>query len=199
MARKGSETKGKASEALATTTADLEQLERGLLQECPMNTLFLLALLTVLFVTTGLYFPPSDFLMEFLEFFGLQLFHLSPNRVLYLFIFAHLCDVYLGQSSSFLALFPPEDSKTMHMVVVRSKIRRQCLLVAVRSKFARGWVLVSSPLISLRKKFGLTSGSMSSNLPLLSPLIFQKTLVFSPKSSMLSFWQSIIFLFVFAS
>lgn len=54
------------------------------------------SILFVHFVRSGICFPPSDFLLEFLQFFGLQLHHLSPNGVLYLSAFVHLCEVFIG-------------------------------------------------------------------------------------------------------
>lgn len=95
--------------APATTAADLEELvEHGLLWEQPLSGYALpgehliptpspdQAILFVAFVAAGLCFPPSDFLLEFLQFFGLQLYHLSPNGILYLSTFMHLCEVYIG-------------------------------------------------------------------------------------------------------
>lgn len=48
------------------------------------------------FVRSGLCYPPSDFFLEFLLFFGLQTHHLALNGILYLFVFAHLCEVFIG-------------------------------------------------------------------------------------------------------
>lgn len=40
--------------------------------------------------------------MEFVQFFGLQLHHLTPNGILYLSTFVHLCEVYIGIPLNFL-------------------------------------------------------------------------------------------------
>ena len=54
------------------------------------------SVLFIPFVRAGLYFPPSDFLLEFLGSYQIQLHHLTPNGVLYLSAFAHFCEVFVG-------------------------------------------------------------------------------------------------------
>lgn len=54
------------------------------------------AILFVHFVRSGLCYPPSDFFLEFLQFYGLQTHHLALNGVLYLSAFAHLCEVFIS-------------------------------------------------------------------------------------------------------
>jgi len=48
------------------------------------------SVLFIPFVRAGLYFPLSDFLLEFLGSYQIQLHHLTPNGVLLLSAFAHL-------------------------------------------------------------------------------------------------------------
>lgn len=48
------------------------------------------------FVLAGVCFPLSDFLLEFLEFYRIELHHLTPNGVLFLSLFVHLCEVFIG-------------------------------------------------------------------------------------------------------
>ena len=47
-------------------------------------------------VWTGLCYPPSDFLLEFIESYQIQVHHLTPNGVLFLSAFTHFCEVFLG-------------------------------------------------------------------------------------------------------
>jgi len=54
------------------------------------------SVLFVSFVRAGLCYPPSDFLLELLESYGIQIHHLTPNGVLFLSAFAHFCEVYVG-------------------------------------------------------------------------------------------------------
>ena len=54
---------------------------------------------TILFfhiVLSGLCFPPSEFVNEFCQFYGIALHHLTSNRVLFLAAFVHLCEVFIG-------------------------------------------------------------------------------------------------------
>ena len=51
---------------------------------------------SVPFVWAGLYYPPSDFLLEFLGSYQIQVHHLTPNGVLFLSAFTHFCEVFLG-------------------------------------------------------------------------------------------------------
>ena len=54
------------------------------------------SVLFIPFVRAGLCFPPSDFLLEFLGSYQIQLHHLTPNGVLLLSAFAHLCETFIG-------------------------------------------------------------------------------------------------------
>jgi len=54
------------------------------------------SVLFIPFVRAGLCFPPSDFLLEFLGSYQIQLHHLTPNGVLLLSAFAHLCKTFIG-------------------------------------------------------------------------------------------------------
>ena len=44
----------------------------------------------------GLALPPSSFMLMLLEVFGLQLNHLTPNSIVLIAIFAHLCEMFIG-------------------------------------------------------------------------------------------------------
>jgi hypothetical protein len=53
----------------------------------------------VFFVTyalAGLVPPLSSFFLTLLEYYGLQLHHLSPNSIALVVIFVHLCEMYVG-------------------------------------------------------------------------------------------------------
>jgi len=61
----------------------------------------------VLFVSfrrAGLCLPASAFLHRFLNYFGISLNHLTPNAVIHLSVFVHLCETFLGIPPS-LSLF----------------------------------------------------------------------------------------------
>ena len=60
--------------------------------------------LFVSFVRAGLCLPASAFLHRFLNYFGVTLNHLTPNAVLHLSVFVHLCETFLGIPPS-LSLF----------------------------------------------------------------------------------------------
>ncbi|XP_066329795.1 uncharacterized protein [Miscanthus floridulus] len=60
--------------------------------------------LFVSFVRAGLCLPASVFLHQFLRYFGVSLNHLTPNAVLHLSVFVHLCEAFLGIPPS-LSLF----------------------------------------------------------------------------------------------
>nr|BAB00647.1 unnamed protein product [Oryza sativa Japonica Group]BAB17743.1 OSJNBa0036E02.17 [Oryza sativa Japonica Group] len=48
------------------------------------------------FAMAGLVPPFSSFFMDILEFYDLQMAHLTPNAVMMLAIFAHLCEMFIG-------------------------------------------------------------------------------------------------------
>nr|ABA94227.1 retrotransposon protein, putative, unclassified [Oryza sativa Japonica Group] len=48
------------------------------------------------FAMAGLVPPFSSFFMDILEFYDLQMAHLTPNAVMTLAIFAHLCEMFIG-------------------------------------------------------------------------------------------------------
>ena len=48
------------------------------------------------FVECGLAVPVSEFLHALLQFWGIQLHHLTPQSILHLSIFTHLCEAFLG-------------------------------------------------------------------------------------------------------
>ncbi|BAB63679.1 membrane-associated protein-like [Oryza sativa Japonica Group] len=56
------------------------------------------------FAMAGLVPPFSHFFMDVLEFYDLQMAHLTPNAVMTLAIFAHLCEMFIGVRPS-LQLF----------------------------------------------------------------------------------------------
>ncbi|XP_015611589.1 uncharacterized protein [Oryza sativa Japonica Group] len=56
------------------------------------------------FAMVGLVPPFSSFFMDVLEFYDLQMAHLTPNAVMTLAIFAHLCEMFIGVRPS-LRLF----------------------------------------------------------------------------------------------
>nr|CAE02012.3 OSJNBa0079A21.1 [Oryza sativa Japonica Group] len=56
------------------------------------------------FAMAGLVPPFSSFFMDVLEFYDLQMAHLTPNAVMTLAIFAHLCEMFIGVRPS-LRLF----------------------------------------------------------------------------------------------
>nr|BAC10099.1 hypothetical protein [Oryza sativa Japonica Group]BAD31439.1 hypothetical protein [Oryza sativa Japonica Group] len=56
------------------------------------------------FAMAGLVPPFSSFFMDVLEFYDLQMAHLTPNAVMTLAIFAHLCEMFIGVRPS-LQLF----------------------------------------------------------------------------------------------
>ncbi len=56
------------------------------------------------FAMAGLVPPFSSFFMDVLEFYDLQMAHLTPNAVMTLGIFAHLCEMFIGVRPS-LRLF----------------------------------------------------------------------------------------------
>ena len=47
------------------------------------------------FLKCGLSFPLSLFFIQVLEFYGVELVNLNPNSILFLSVFAHLCEAYL--------------------------------------------------------------------------------------------------------
>ena len=61
-------------------------------------------ILFVSFIRAGLCLPASSFLHRFLKYFGVSLNHLTPNAVLHLSVFVHLCESFLGIPPS-LSLF----------------------------------------------------------------------------------------------
>jgi Putative gypsy type transposon len=48
------------------------------------------------FFLAGLHFEISSFLLTLLDFYGLQLNHLTPNSILYIAIFVHFCEMFVG-------------------------------------------------------------------------------------------------------
>jgi len=60
--------------------------------------------LFIYFIRAGLCLPASAFLHRFLSYFGISLNHLTPNAVLHLSVFVHLCETFLRIPPS-LSLF----------------------------------------------------------------------------------------------
>jgi hypothetical protein len=52
------------------------------------------------YALVGLVPPLSSFFLTLLEYYGLQLQHLSPNFIALVAIFVHLCEMYVGVRSS---------------------------------------------------------------------------------------------------
>jgi hypothetical protein len=48
------------------------------------------------YALSGLVLPFSSFFFTMLETYGLQLHHLSPNSIVLVVIFVHLCEMYVG-------------------------------------------------------------------------------------------------------
>ena len=48
------------------------------------------------FVERGLALPVSEFFYALLQFWGIQLHHLTPHSILHLSIFTHFCEAFLG-------------------------------------------------------------------------------------------------------
>jgi hypothetical protein len=48
------------------------------------------------YALTGLVPPLSSFFLTLLEYYGLQLQHLSPNSIALVAIFVQLCEMYVG-------------------------------------------------------------------------------------------------------
>jgi hypothetical protein len=68
----------------------------------------------VAYALVGLVPPPSSF-VTLLEYYGLQLQHLSPNSIALVAIFVHLCEMYVGVRSSvrlFRRFFVLKDAST---------------------------------------------------------------------------------------
>lgn len=87
-----------------------------------------------LFIERGLVLPPSDFLHDVLNFYGIELVHLNPNGILHISFFVHLSEAYLGISPNF-ALF-------------------RCLFRVKLQLTQKGPLLVGSAGIQLYQKVG---------------------------------------------
>ena len=53
------------------------------------------------FVERDLAIPMSEFFHALLQFWGIQLHHLTPQSILHLFIFTHFCEAFLGMFPHF--------------------------------------------------------------------------------------------------
>ena len=53
------------------------------------------------FVERGLALPVSEFFYALLQFWGIQLHHLTPQSILHLSIFTHFCETFFGILSHF--------------------------------------------------------------------------------------------------
>ena len=85
----------------------LRLVEEGLLQSkevvscvnldltlCPMKNVEELVLFQH-FMERGLALPASEFLHGMLHFYGIQIHHLTPNSIVHISIFVHLCEAFL--------------------------------------------------------------------------------------------------------
>ena len=52
------------------------------------------------FFNCGFSFHPSNFFLEVLGFYGLELIHLNPNFIIMLSVFVHLCEAFLNYHPS---------------------------------------------------------------------------------------------------
>jgi hypothetical protein len=53
------------------------------------------------FLLRGLCFPSHPFIQGLLEFYGIQLHHLTPNSILHISGFVALCEMFLGCEAHF--------------------------------------------------------------------------------------------------
>ena len=74
-------------------------------------------ILFVSFIRAGLCLPASAFLHQFLGYSGVVLNHLTPNAILHLSIFVHLCEAFLG--------IPPSLSLFRHFFRLKPQPRRK--------------------------------------------------------------------------
>ena len=66
----------------------------------PVTTIPGWIILFTSFAAAGLVPPFSTFFLQVLETYGIQLVHLSPNSVVVLAVFAHLCEMFVGVAPS---------------------------------------------------------------------------------------------------
>ena len=79
------------------------------------------------FVERGLALPVSEFFYRLLQFWGIQLHHLTPQSILHLSIFTHFCEVLTftnapdlyTASARFVVAFPLEYSPKVYQSVDR--------------------------------------------------------------------------------
>ena len=74
-------------------------------------------ILFVSFIHAGLCLPAFAFLHQFLGYFGFSLNHLTPNAVLHLSVFIHLCEAFLR--------IPPSLSLFRHFFRLKPQPRRE--------------------------------------------------------------------------
>ena len=125
------------------------------------------------FVERGLALPVSEFLYALLQFWGIQLHHLTPQSILHLSIFTHFCEAFLGILPHFhlfqhFFILVPIPNATKPAVIggcellLRPENRDEYLLMIERVKVSGG------------RNSGFMSGTLS--------LHFQKRFLVPPKS-----------------
>jgi len=121
------------------------------------------------FVKRGLALPVSEFFYALLQFWGIQLHHLTPHSILHLSIFTHFCEAFLGilpyfhLFQHFFTLFPIPNSTKPAIVegcelVLRPETETSTWLMIHRAKETSGknssFMLETSNLPSQKEFLG---------------------------------------------
>ena len=119
------------------------------------------------FFKRGFSLPPSLFLRDFLQYFGLQLHHLNPNGVLQLSLFATTCEAFLGiqphlapwKQLFLLKHFPSSLGVGGVSIRLRPGVGSKFPTVFVRDSLGSwrsGWFYASNPVVGLPEFFNCT-------------------------------------------